>query len=171
PEKNAIVETWPTERHPTEMLLSPDGKILYVACANSTKVSVLDTASGKALQTISCALFPSAPAGNTPNSLSLSPADKLLFVANANNNNIAVLNVSDPRHAQSLGFIPVGWYPTSVRYNARDKRLYVANAKGTMVHANRGGPQPNLPYRPTVTEYIADLYRGTLAAIDFPSPE
>ena len=36
--------TWPTESHPTEMALSPDGKTLYVACANSTKVSVLDTA-------------------------------------------------------------------------------------------------------------------------------
>jgi DNA-binding beta-propeller fold protein YncE len=171
PEKNAVVETWPTQPHPTEMVLSPDGKILYVACANSTKVSVLETTCGKALQTISCALFPSAPAGNTPNSLSLTPDGQLLFVANANNNNIAVFNVSDPRQAKSLGFIPVGWYPTSVRYSAKDKRLYVANAKGTMVHANRNGPQPTLPYRPSVTEYIADLYRGTLAAIDTPSPE
>src|SRR5262249_8008713 len=64
PEKNAVVETWPTEPPPTEMVLSPDGQVLYVACANSTKVSVLETAGGKALQTISCALFPSAPAGN-----------------------------------------------------------------------------------------------------------
>jgi hypothetical protein len=28
-----------------------------------------------------------------------------------------------------------------------------------------------LPYQPTVTEYIAGLYRGTLTAIDLPSPE
>jgi DNA-binding beta-propeller fold protein YncE len=171
PEKNAVVETWPTERHPTEMALSPDGKLLYVACANSTKVSVLETPSGKPLQTISCALFPFAPTGNTPNSLCLTPDGQMLFVANANNNNIALFDVSNPRHAKSLGYIPVGWYPTSVRFNARDKRLYVANAKGMTVHANPGGPQPTLPYKPTVTEYIAGLYRGTLAAIDFPSPE
>jgi sugar lactone lactonase YvrE len=171
PAKNSVVETWPTEQHPTEMALSPDGKILYVACANSTKVSVLETASGKPLQTISCALFPSASAGNTPNSLCLTPDGQLLMVANANNNNVALFNVSDPRQAKSLGFIPVGWYPTSVRYSARDHRLYVANAKGTSVHANRRGPQPTVPYQPTVTEYIAGLYRGTLAAIDMPSPE
>ena len=42
---------WPTESHPTEMALSPDGKTLYVACANSTRVSVLDAAhDGKALR-------------------------------------------------------------------------------------------------------------------------
>jgi DNA-binding beta-propeller fold protein YncE len=122
-EKNAVVATWPTERHPTEMVLSPDRKALFVACANSTKVSVVETASGKTLQTISCALFPGVPAGNTPNSLCLTPDGSLLFVANANNNNVAVFNVDDPSHAKSLGFIPVGCYPTSVRFNAKDRRL------------------------------------------------
>jgi DNA-binding beta-propeller fold protein YncE len=32
-----LLNTWPTERHPTEMALTPDGKALFVACANSTK--------------------------------------------------------------------------------------------------------------------------------------
>src|SRR5262249_29839794 len=121
-EKNAVVATWVTERHPTEMVLSPDGKMRFLACANSTQVRVLEAASGKTLQTISCALFPGAPAGNTPSSLCLTPDGSLLFVGNANNNNIAVFNVSDPSHAKSLGFIPVGWYPTSVRLNAKDNR-------------------------------------------------
>jgi DNA-binding beta-propeller fold protein YncE len=170
-EKNAVIATWPTEGHPTEMVVSPDGKILFVACANSTKVSVLETASGKTLQTISCALFPGAPTGNTPNSLCLTPDGSLLFVANANNNNIAVFNVSDPNHAKSLGFIPVGCYPTSVRFNARDKCLYVANAKGIDVHTNPKGPQPTRPYDPAKTDYIAGLYHGTLSTIDLPSPE
>jgi 6-phosphogluconolactonase (cycloisomerase 2 family) len=170
-EKNAVVETWQTELHPTEMVLSPDGKALFVACANSTRVSVLDTSSGKTLQTISCSLFPTAPAGNTPNSLCLTPDGSLLFVANANNNNVALFNVSDLSHAKSLGFIPVGWYPTSVRFNARDNRLYVANAKGTSVRNNPKGPQPTIPYKPTTTEYIAGLYHGTLSAIELPSPE
>jgi sugar lactone lactonase YvrE len=30
----AIEARWPTPAHPTEMLLSPDGSLLYVACAN-----------------------------------------------------------------------------------------------------------------------------------------
>src|SRR6266851_6199381 len=35
--ENKVAATWATEKHPTEMVLAPDGKALYVACANSTK--------------------------------------------------------------------------------------------------------------------------------------
>ena len=43
---------------------------LFVACADSTQVSVLDAAhDGDALETINCALYPHAPAGNPPSSL------------------------------------------------------------------------------------------------------
>ncbi len=168
---NEVTATWPTELHPTEMVLSPDGKSLFVACANSTKVSVFDTGSGKGLQTISCALYPAVPKGNTPNSLCLTPDGKMLFVANADNNNVAVFNVAEPGQAKPLGFIPVGWYPTSVRYNPADKRLYVANGKGSASFANPQGPQPNLPDRLTTRQYIAGLMRGSLSIIDEPTPE
>jgi hypothetical protein len=166
------VASWPTEKHPTEMVLSPDGKTLYVACANSTQVSVVATADGRALETISCALYPSSPAGNTPNSLSLTPDGQMLFVANADNNNIAVFNTSEAGKAKPLGFIPVGWYPTSVRYSARDKRAYVANGKGASSLANPQGPRPLLPEgQQNVRQYIAGLFRGTLGIIDLPTPE
>src|SRR5262249_2887942 len=122
-----VTATWPTEKHPTEMALGNDGKALYVACANSTRVSVLDTKDGKPLQTINCALYPTAPNGNTPNSMSLTPDGKVLFVANADASNLAVFNVTDADEAKPLGFIPTGWYPTSVRYNPVDRRIYVAN--------------------------------------------
>ncbi|MBY0458927.1 MAG: hypothetical protein K2V38_16435, partial [Gemmataceae bacterium] len=82
-DKNEVVATWPTAEHPTEMVLSPKGDALYVACANSTKVSVIDPANGKPLQTINCALYPNALSGNTPNSLALTPDGQMLFVANA----------------------------------------------------------------------------------------
>ncbi len=169
-EDNKVLGTWPTEAHPTEIALAPGGKTLFVACANSTKVSVLDTATGKALETITCALYPTAPSGNTPNSLCLTPDGQVLCVANADANNVAVFNVSTPGHAKPLGFIPVGWYPTSVRYNPADKRLYVANGKGTTPLANPQGPNPNLRSGKTVREYIAGLLRGTLSVIDFPTP-
>ncbi len=166
------VGTWATEKHPTEMALTPDGKSLFVACANSTKVSVLDTTKGQARETISCSLYPDAPAGNTPNSLCLTPDGQLLFVANADNNNLAVFNVADPGDARPLGFIPVGWYPTSVRFNPADKRLYVANGKGTTSLANPQGPNPLLPARgQTVRQYIATLMNGTLGILDLPTPE
>ena len=113
-----VVDNFATESHPTEMLLSSDGKLLYVACANSTKVSVLNAADGKGIQTINTALFATAPAGNAPCSLSMTPDAQLLFIANADNNNIAVFNISDIKAAKPMGFIPVGYHPTSVRYSA-----------------------------------------------------
>jgi DNA-binding beta-propeller fold protein YncE len=169
-EEKKVVATWPTEKHPTEMALSPEGKLLYVACSNSTKVSVLDTAAGTGLETINCALYPSAPSGNTPNSLSLTPDGQMLFVANADANNIAVFKTAVPGKSQPLGLIPTGWYPTSVRYNAADRKLYVANGKGTMSLANPQGPNPLLPSNKTTREYIAGLFRGTLSIINLPTP-
>jgi DNA-binding beta-propeller fold protein YncE len=164
------VATWPTESHPTEMALSPEGGLLYVACANSNTVSVLDTGEGKPLEVISSALYPQAPRGSTPNSLSLTPDGKVLFIANADNNNIAMFNVSQRGKSHSMGFLPAGWYPTSVRYNPTDKRIYIANGKGLMPRANRQGPRPGNEPPATVREYIGGLYRGTMSVIDTPGP-
>jgi DNA-binding beta-propeller fold protein YncE len=163
--------TFATESHPTEMLLSPDGKTLYVACANSTRVRVLDAETGKGLETINCALYPTAPAGNTPASLALTPDGRLLFVANGDANNVAVFNVATRGKARPLGFIPVGIYPTSVRYNPVDKRLYVANGRGIRPKANPHGPNPLRPEQRGITEYIAGLYRGTLTVLDMPTEQ
>jgi sugar lactone lactonase YvrE len=172
-DEGKVIATWPTESHPTEMALTPDGKTLFVACSNSTKVSVLDvSANGKALETIHCALYPNAPSGNTPNSLSLSPDGQMLFVANADANNLAVINVAETGKAVPLGFIPVGWYPTSVRYNPADKRLYVANGKGLTSRANPQGPDPYSNRRlAPVYQYIGMLMQGTLSVIDRPEPK
>lgn len=169
-EKNAVVQTWPTAEHPTEMVLSPDGKALYVACANSTKVSVLDPTTGKSLQTIHCALYPAAPNGNTPNSITITPDGEVLFVANADANNIAMFNISDRTTAKPLGFIPTGWYPTSVRFNPKDKNIYIANGKGLSSKANRGGPNPLLPRARNLNEYIGQLLIGTLGIVKLPTP-
>jgi DNA-binding beta-propeller fold protein YncE len=170
-EKNAVVATWPTAEHPTEMVLAPDGKALYVACANSTKVSVLDPETGKGLQTIACSLYPQAPNGNTPNSLAITPDGQMLFVANADANNLSVFNVTDRANAKPLGFIPTGWYPTSVRFNPLDKKIYFANGKGLGSKANRSGPVPTLPQPNNLNEYIGQLFRGTLGSLDVPTPQ
>jgi DNA-binding beta-propeller fold protein YncE len=166
-----VTAQWPTEQHPTEMLLSPDGKTLYVSCANSTKVSILDTEQGRGVETLHCALYPAAPTGNTPNSIALTPDGELLLVANADNNNLALFNVAQRGKSKPLGFIPVGWYPTCVRYNAADKRIYVANGKGTTPLPNPRGPQPGVPPAKTIQQYIGRLYRGTLGIIDLPTPQ
>ena len=171
-EDGKVKAKWTTESHPTEMALSPDGKTLFVACANSTKVSVLDTTTGKARETINCALYPGAPNGNTPSSLCLTPDGQILFVANADANNVAVVNVSEPGKSRSLGTIPVGWYPTSVRFNPTTKKLLVANGKGVTSRANPQGPGPYVRREfSNVYQYIGAILQGTVSVLEMPTPE
>jgi YVTN family beta-propeller protein len=151
-----LVARWPTQEHPCEMVLTRSGKLLFVANASRNTVTVLDTATGKALETIWAALYPQVPPGSTPNGLALSPDEKTLFVANANNNTVAAFDVSLRGHSRSLGFIPVGWYPTSVRVTPDGKHLLVANGKGIIPKANPHG------------EHIAGLFKGTLSIIELP---
>jgi len=163
---NQMIARWPTQEHPCEMVLAASGKILYVANAARNSVTLLDTATGKPLETLTASLHPGLPPGSTPNSLALSPDEKTLFVANADNNNIAVFDVSVAGKSRSLGFIPVGWYPTSVRVTPDGKRLLVANGKGIIPKANRYGPQPGQEPPASVREYIGGLFHGTLGIID-----
>jgi DNA-binding beta-propeller fold protein YncE len=166
-----ILTRWPTEEHPNEMLLSKSGKRLFVANANRNTVTVLDTDTGKPLETLVAELKPDSPPGSTPNSLALSPDEEILFVANANINAIAVFDVTTPGRSRSLGFIPVGWYPTSVRVPPNGRHLIVANGKGLISKANRHGPEPGGKGPATVREYIAGLMDGTVSVIDLPSGE
>ena len=164
-----IVGRWKVEEHPNEMLLSKSGRHLFVANANRNTVTVLDTETGKPVETLLAELLPNSPPGNTPNSLALSPDEKLLFVANANINTLAVFDVAEPARSRSLGFIPVGWYPTSVRVTADGKKLLVANGKGLISLANRNGPLPTREAPATVREYIGGLMQGTLGVITLPT--
>ena len=166
-----VIGVWQTASHPTEMVLSPDGKRLFVSCANSTIVSVLDTKTGAQIESLSCSLYPGVPSGNTPSSLDISPDGELLFVTNSDNNNLAVFRVDEPGKSRSLGFIPTGWYPTSVRYHAGEKALYVTNGKGLGSKANVQGPNPLLKGRTPTEQYIGGLYTGTVSRIEMPTPE
>ena len=160
---NKEIARWKTEDHPCEMLLAQGGKILYVANANRNTVTVLDTESGKALETIWAAMHPDLPPGATPISLALSPDEKTLFVANACTNNVAVIDVEDRGKSEPMGFIPVGWYPVSVRVTPDGKTLCVVNGKGLASF-----PNPPVPPK-SVGAYIGSLMKGTLSLIALPA--
>ncbi len=167
----AVNARWATEEHPNEMVLSKDGKRLYVANANRNTVSVIDTADGHTLETLLAELTPNAPPGNTPNSLALSPDGSRLFVANANINTVAVFDISTAGKAHSLGFIPVGWYPTSVRLSKDGRTLYAVNGKGETSRPNPLGPGPGKKNPPGVNQYIGSLMNGTISVIPLPAGE
>lgn len=164
-----VTTNWSTGQHPCEMVLSRDGKTLLVANANDNTVSVLDTQSGRAVETLWATLFPDSPRGATPNSLALSPDEQTLFVANANINAIAVFDLAEPGHARSLGFIPTGWYPTCVRVTTDGKKLLITNGKGNTALANPDGPQPAaVQTKKANTQYIAGLFKGSLSVVELP---
>jgi YVTN family beta-propeller protein len=162
-----VLARWGTGEHPNEMLLTRSAHHLFVANANLNTVTVLDTATGKTIETLNAALGPDALPGSTPNSLALSPDETKLFVANACNNNVAVFDVSTIGKSRALGFIPVGWYPTSVRVTPDGRELLVANGKGLLSKPDLDGPEPGKPNYVS-TQYIASLFPGALSIIDLP---
>jgi YVTN family beta-propeller protein len=164
--------------NPNEMLLTPDGKTLYVCNANDNSVSVIDLKNKKVIETLDAALFPDSPSGSTPNSLALDAKEKKLYIANADNNCLAVFDVSKPGSSFSLGFIPTGWYPTCVRLI--NKQLWVSNGKGFESKANPFGPSPTrkkdevivhgwATKDPNEVQYIGSLFKGTMSIMNIPS--
>ena len=113
----------------------------YVACANSTKVSVIDPHDGSRCRRSACALYPAAPSGNTPNSLALTPDGRMLFVANADANNVAVFNVAEPWPAGRSASSRSVWYPTSVRLNAAGQKDLRRQWQGILPNES-AGPDP-----------------------------
>jgi YVTN family beta-propeller protein len=128
-EKNMEIKSIEVGLHPSGMALSPEGKLLYVACANSDVISVIDTEDDEVVETISVHRKENMLFGSSPNALAVSPDGRYLYVANGTENAICVIRTDSP--ASIRGYIPVGWYPSALAVNDDGKGLYVANVKGT----------------------------------------
>jgi YVTN family beta-propeller protein len=131
-----VVQKITVGEHPNQIAVHPlDGRI-FVACASSNGVWVIDEARGIVTETILTALFPRSPEGSTPDAVAIAPDGKRLYVANADNNCIAVVDVSIPGQSEVIGFIPTGWYPTAVAVTPDGKRLLVGVGKGNQTKPN-----------------------------------
>ncbi|MFO0958806.1 MAG: alkaline phosphatase family protein [Isosphaeraceae bacterium] len=150
PETLAVVDTIPVGEHPNQIVAHPEDGRLFVACASSNCVSVVDTERGVVTETIMTALFPKAPEGSTPDALAISPDGETLFVANADNNCIAVIDVEEEHASRILGFIPTGWYPTGLAVTPDGKNLLVGVGKG---NGTRPNPAP-AESRAKVEQYL-----------------
>ncbi|MHB1921674.1 MAG: bifunctional YncE family protein/alkaline phosphatase family protein [Chitinophagaceae bacterium] len=167
----------PVGSHPNDLVVSKNGKFVFVANANTNSVSIIDAIHNQDIENISATLYPDAPIGSTTNSVALSEDQKRLYIANADNNCLAVFDVSHPGQSHSLGFIPVGWYPTCVRMV--HGKLWVSNGKGFSSMANPHGPNPLRPEQlvvhqssagspPIAEQYIGSLFKGSLSIIADP---
>jgi DNA-binding beta-propeller fold protein YncE len=158
----------PVGEHPNAMALSPDGSRVFVACANTNSVWVVDLFSRTAKEQISIALYPDAPPGSTPNGLGISPDGATLLVANADNNTVAVADVSRPGESRVAGFLPAGWYPTAAAFSRDGSRVFVLSGKGLTSSPNPRGRQPAVPE--ASGQYIGALLQGSLSVLPAPGP-
>lgn len=126
--KNIQIKNIEVGLHPSGMVFSSDKSLLFVACANSDIISVINTETDEVIDEISVRMKPGLPFGSSPNALTISPDGKQLFVANGTDNAICVIDTEKPYRV--AGFIPTGWYPGSVVVNKSGTVLYVANVKG-----------------------------------------
>ncbi len=142
--------------HPSGMVLSVDGTRLYVACANSDIVSVINTSTDEVIEEISVHMDEDMAFGSAPNALAISRDGKRLFVANGTDNAVCVIRIGTP--SMIAGYIPTGWYPSSLILDEGTNFLYVANLKGI-------GSRNQLTNRPGFNTHD---HQGTVSIIPLP---
>ncbi|MCF7958509.1 MAG: beta-propeller fold lactonase family protein [Phycisphaerae bacterium] len=115
--KGGVSKTIQLPANPSGLVLSPDGRQLYVA-ANlpQGKIMVIDLASDQ--------LTDSIMVGHSPLSPVLSPDGKTLYVCNKFNNNIGVV---DLKAKKQVATIPVDREPSAMAISPDGKTLVVAN--------------------------------------------
>ena len=153
--------------HPNAMVMDRAGSRLFVACANTNAVWVVDPGAKTAAEQISVALGSQAPVGSTPNGLALSPDGRTLAIANADNNTVTLADVSKPGASSVQGTVPVGWYPTGVLFDRDGSRLFVLDGKGLATAANPRGPQPG--GLRIEAQYSGAMFQGALSVIPTPN--
>ena len=115
--------------HSCGMVASPNGRRLYVACAGTDTVTVLDTQTASVVATIPIRTTATDPPGASPNALALDPTGNILYVCCGGHNAVAVVR-NGQGEAHTEGWIPTGWYPGAVIFDAVHGKIDVANIKG-----------------------------------------
>ncbi len=172
PDSLRVVSKIAVGEHPNQIVVHPKDDRLFVACASSNSVAVVDTRRGIVTETIVTSLFPRAPEGSTPDALAVAPDGQTLYVANADNNCVAVIDIAKANASQVKGFIPTGWYPTAVVVTPDNRTLLVGVGKGNQTRANprpKSEPTKEEPSRRLLPyPYIGTTLSGALSIVPIP---
>ncbi|RPJ51012.1 MAG: hypothetical protein EHM23_34635, partial [Acidobacteria bacterium] len=98
------------------LVASPDGRELYVACESSNSVIVIDTATRTKIAEIQV--------GGQPADVTFHPEGKIAYVSNRLDDTVSVIDVAS---RQAVKTLPVGDEPHGVLTDAKGERLYVLN--------------------------------------------
>jgi YVTN family beta-propeller protein len=148
-----------TGKHTCALALSPKGRYLVAANADSDTLSVIDTRSNVVVETICARQDPGDLFGASPNALAFDKNGKRLFVCNGTQNAVAVFDFK-PGDSKLRGLIPVGWFPGAITCDPARHTLCVANIKGM---GNGRARQSN-----GSTEFNSHQYYGGISLVTEP---
>ncbi len=103
-------------RNPDDMVLSPDGKRLYVVCSGSGEVVAIDTATR--------AIAGRVAVGQVPRGIAIAPDGSRLYVTNSWSDTVSEVDAGAFRVLRTL---PAGFEPTGIALDAARNVLYVGN--------------------------------------------
>lgn len=119
----AVTGTIATCKRPRHMQLSPDRKLLMVACGDSQQADLIDLATRKSVRRIGL--------GDDPEIFDVTPDGKTLFVSNEEDAELGIVDIASGRRT---GAIKVGEEPEGVKLSADGKTVYVTSEVANLVH-------------------------------------
>ena len=112
---NAIVAKVPVGMHPAHVVVSPDGRLAYVANGGDNTVSVIDTAAQRPVATI--------PVGQFPHGLRISPDGTQVYVANLKGGTVSVIDTASQKEVAQ---VPAGKGPAQVGFTPDGRLAFVS---------------------------------------------
>jgi YVTN family beta-propeller protein len=116
--ESGSVRTIPTGAGAEGITVSPDGREVWVAWRNDSKISVISTATGAIVETF-------AAGGEGPQRVQFTPDGAQVWASNVRSN---TLTVFDARTRKLLGSVPVGAGPGGIVFSSDSRRGYFALA-------------------------------------------
>ena len=108
----------PIYKNPFDIDISPDGRVLLVACSGSDSVIAIDALEGSIIAEIAV--------GDFPSSVRMDPSTGLVLVTNRDSDSLMVLDVD---RREIVADIAVGWAPMDALVNHRTGHVLVANSQ------------------------------------------
>ena len=112
-------------RQPTGMVVTHDGKTLYVANSDEDTVTTVDVGTHRVLQSLSLQPEQDPGLGQLPTDLALAGDGKTLYVTSGGGNAVAIISLPD---FALTGFLPTAWFPIAIA--ERNGKLFVGSSKG-----------------------------------------
>ncbi len=117
-----------TPKNPEGMIVSEDGKWLYVVNSDEDSFSSIDLVATTLHAPIDLRPFGGLEEyGSSPNSIAISGEGDCLYIAQADDNAVAIVGLPG---GELIGRIPTAGYPTSIDLAPNDQTLVVGCSKG-----------------------------------------